>query len=70
MLIIDRFEGEIAVCEQDDRSRIEIPRSELPENACEGDVLVRENGWQIDHDATEARRNTNATRLRSLWKHR
>jgi len=39
MLIIDRFEGDFAVVETD-RGTIDIPRSDIPSNAKEGDVLV------------------------------
>ena len=40
MLIIDRFEEEIAVCE-DDGGMTEIPRELIDPAAREGDVLVK-----------------------------
>ena len=42
--IIDRFEGEYAVVEREDQGMLKIPRSELPHDAHEGDVLVRIDG--------------------------
>ena len=65
-MIIDRFEGALAVIETDG-GMIEINASELPENAREGDVLVLENGrYTVDHEATEQRRKNASDRLRRL----
>lgn len=69
MLIIDRFEGEFAVCEDDGRKMRTILRDLLPENACEGDVLVSENGkLRIDEAETKARREQAAALLKRLKK--
>ena len=38
-LIINRFEGDYAVCEAEERKMINIPRRKLPSEAKEGDVL-------------------------------
>lgn len=66
-MIIDRFEGELAVIETDG-GMIEINVSELPENAREGDVLVLENGrYAVDSEATEQRRKNASDRLRRLF---
>ena len=51
MLIIDRFEGEFAVIEADS-GMINIPRSEIPPSAKEGDVLR----FIIDSDETTSRK--------------
>ena len=54
---IDRFEGEIAVCEQDNGEILNIEKSRLPENAKEGDVLdIDDDMITIDHDETEQRK--------------
>lgn len=53
MLIIDRFEGEMAVIEYD-RGTFDIPRNLLPAEAKEGDVL--ELSISIDKKATEERK--------------
>ena len=55
MLIIDRFEGDLAVCETED-GLVRILRADLPTNAREGSVLVRmDNAWVLDLH-TEAQR--------------
>ncbi len=51
MLIIDRFEENIAVIETDE-STINIPIKYLPRNANEGDVIK----LVIDKDTTETRK--------------
>ena len=55
--IIDRFEGELAVCECDDRTMFTLPRAQLPAAAREGDCLAFADGaWQVDAQRTQARR--------------
>lgn len=39
MYIIDRFEGNFAIVETDDRQTFNLPRSLLPQGAKEGDVI-------------------------------
>ncbi|MDR3552467.1 MAG: DUF3006 domain-containing protein [Clostridia bacterium] len=57
MLIIDRFEGDYAVCEEDGAKMRNIPRSLLPPGAKEGDVLAPEGGrFRVDEQGTQARR--------------
>jgi hypothetical protein len=66
MLIIDRFEGDFAVVE-DGEQRAEIKRALLPPRAKEGDVLVLENEvYRVDAEATKARRAEVLERLRKL----
>lgn len=56
MTVIDRFENNTAVLETDGVIT-EIERSQLPENAREGDVLMQNDGiWTVDVSATEKRR--------------
>ena len=38
-VVIDRFEGDFAVCEKDDRTMFNISKDRLPNGAKEGDVL-------------------------------
>ena len=67
MLIIDRFEGKFAVIEDGD-SHFEIERSLLPDNACEGDILVKNNEhYQIDENAAEERRKKIIDLQKDLW---
>jgi hypothetical protein len=51
-LIIDRFEGDFAVVELEDRSTIDIPKKLIPKGAKEGDVL----SIQINTDETNKRK--------------
>jgi hypothetical protein len=40
--IIDRFEGNIAICETEDKSFVSIPKYKLPPNCVEGDCLTQD----------------------------
>lgn len=55
-LTIDRIEGQIAVCEDDEGKIVEIDLSSMPSNVTEGSVLAFDGvSYQID-DAEAARR--------------
>ena len=58
-LIIDRFEENYAVCEDDDGKFFAIEKEELPVEATEGDVLnIDDDGVIcINAEETENRRN-------------
>ena len=51
--IIDRFENDYALCEIEKGTVLNIPRTALPENAREGDVIT----VSIDSEETERRKN-------------
>jgi len=51
-VIIDRFEGDYAVCEKPDRTMVNIQKDRLPADVSEGDVLIIE-GENIEIDAGE-----------------
>jgi len=56
-LIVDRFEGDFAVCENENKEMINVCRSELPADVKEGDVLLKMNDkYVIDTAATEERK--------------
>ena len=57
-LIIDRFEGDFAVCEKEDRKMMNIKRDRLPPDAKEGDALIIE-GDIITIDITETIKRKN-----------
>jgi len=63
MLIIDRLEGDFAVVETDN-DMINIPRSELPDGAKEGDVLL----LTIRADETDARKKRIEKKMVKLFK--
>lgn len=56
MYIVDRFEGKIAVLEDDGGVMHNVPVEDLPNGVQQGDVLVQENGiLRIDREATRKR---------------
>ena len=67
MFIIDRFEGEYAILE-DNINHYEIKRSELPKDCHEGDVIISKDGlYVIDEEQTKLRREAIKKLQRSLW---
>lgn len=52
-LIIDRFEGDLAVCEREDCSMVAIEKSRLPKGMRPGNILKIENDGTIRLDAEE-----------------
>lgn len=55
--VIDRFEGNMAVCECEDKSTIDIKREILPKECKEGDCIVEEDGrYCIDKEETNRRK--------------
>ncbi|OUN17133.1 hypothetical protein B5G38_03070 [Gemmiger sp. An87] len=71
LCILDRWEGDTAVIEVSDEADLthwqRANRGELPAEAREGDVLTRSGqGWQVDREATAARREKMARRLARL----
>ncbi len=69
MIIVDRLEGALAVCEMDDNSMQNIALTELPAGVKEGDVLAVENGaYVIDAKQTKARSERIAQKMNRLFK--
>ena len=69
MLIVDRIEGETALCEQADRTMLSIPLAQLPEGVREGDCLIcRDGAYTIDTEEAARRRKQNSDRLLRLMK--
>lgn len=68
-IIIDRFEGDYAVCERDDKSLINIERHNLPPDAKEGDYLIEneDGSYYVDIEATENRKQQIRRKLDSLF---
>ena len=55
--IIDRFEGSLAVCEDEERIMADIPRELLPPEAKAGDVIEEIDGiYSLNLAATEERK--------------
>jgi hypothetical protein len=58
-VIIDRFEGDFAVCEKKDRTMLNVKRDKLPPEAKEGDILnINNDIITIDSTATNKRKKT------------
>ncbi|NNU77793.1 DUF3006 domain-containing protein [Clostridium estertheticum] len=67
-VIIDRFEGNYAVCEKKDRTMIDIKKSKIPSIAKEGDVLSIDNDVIIiDIEKTKKRLNEIEKLTKGLW---
>ncbi|APC40212.1 DUF3006 domain-containing protein [Clostridium estertheticum] len=67
-VIIDRFEGNYAVCEKEDRTMIDIKKSKIPSIAKEGDVLSIDNDVIIiDIEKTKKRLNEIQKLTKGLW---
>ncbi|WP_298836824.1 DUF3006 domain-containing protein [Clostridium sp.] len=67
-VIIDRFEGNYAVCEKEDRNMIDIKKSEIPRVAKEGDVLsINNDVIIIDIEKTEERKREIERLTKGLW---
>ncbi len=67
-LIIDRFEGDFAVCEDDSGNMLQLERSKLPTGAKEGSVLCVEGDIiSIDHGATAQRKEKIRKLMNRLW---
>jgi hypothetical protein len=66
MIIIDRFEGDFAVCESGDEI-INIPRALIQESTKEGDVLMQKGAiYFSDKAKTEKRRAEAVEKMRKL----
>lgn len=60
---IDRFEGEYAVVEAENKQMINMPKGLIPSGAQEGDVISIE----IDEEETAARRERIGMLMDELW---
>ena len=65
--IVDRIEGDLAVCERDDLEFFDIPLEKLPEGTKAGDCLVFDGEWRIDSDETERRKARIEKKMRDLF---
>lgn len=62
-IIIDRFEGNFAVVELENKDTVNVPKQILPDDAKEGTVVVIE----IDHRETETRKRRISEKMNGLW---
>ncbi len=67
-VIIDRFEGNYAVCEKEDQTMMDIEKNSIPKTAKEGDVLIiNDNNIIIDTVETEIRKKQIEEMTKDLW---
>lgn len=68
MLSVERFEGDIAVCIDDDGKSLDIERKKLPKSICEGDIIVKtaNGGFRVNKAETLRRKKQLAERLNRL----
>jgi len=67
-VIIDRFEGDYAVCEKENHEMIDIRKDSIPKEAKEGDVLnIDEDKITIDVFETEKRKKRIYKLAKDLW---
>lgn len=60
---IDRFEGDYAVVELEDRQMVDLPKALVPSDANEGDILE----ITVNRDETEKRRRRIEKLTEDLW---
>ena len=69
LYIIDRFEGDFAVLEEDDGTCTDVKKALLPQNAREGDVLFFDgSSYFIDEAGTASRKKTIEEKMRRIFK--
>lgn len=69
-LIVDRFEGVYAICEDEEKKFFAIELAELPKGVREGDVLeiCDDGSLNVNAEKTAARRKKILQKQNALWK--
>ncbi len=68
-MIIDRIEGDFAVCELENREMVNIEISKLPKGIYEGAVISEnENGYFIDKEKEEEIKKAIEQKMKRLFK--
>ena len=65
--IIDRFEGDIAVCEDEAQARIEIDRAKLPDKAREGSTISIDDSGAISLLDDKEREKRIGDKMKAAW---
>lgn len=66
--IIDRLEGDLALCEDELKKIITIPRSQLPDGLKEGDIVMEKEGvYTSDPEETARQRKEMRKKLMDLF---
>ncbi len=67
LCIIDRFEGDIAVCEDESRRRILINKKTLPAAAREGSVMAIKEDGRAELVTDDGRVCRIAKKMEKIW---
>ena len=67
-LIIDRFEGDYAVCEDENKNMVNVLKAKLPKDAEEGSVLETTDVLIIvDHKETDRIKKRIKEKMNGMW---
>ena len=67
-VIVDRFEGDFAVCEKEDRSMMDIEKKMMPITTKEGDVLnIINDRITLNLEETDKRKKEIEELTKDLW---
>ena len=67
--VLDRFEGEYAILEQEGDKDLVLLRNKLPSGAKEGDIIALiNNSYIIDVEATKEAKNRISEKMKKLFK--
>lgn len=68
-VIIDRFEGDYAVCEKEDQEMIDVKKKWIPLEAKPGDVLIMKKGQPIilGKEETDTRKQRIEKLTEDMW---
>lgn len=67
--VVDRIEKGIAVCEDENKNMVNIPKFKLPLGVKEGDIIIEHEGFlKIDNDGTLAERERIRSKMNKLFK--
>ncbi|MGI6402774.1 MAG: DUF3006 domain-containing protein [Oscillospiraceae bacterium] len=69
LLVVDRLEGEMALCLDEAKNQTILPLADLPPGVKEGDWLRQTpQGWMVDAQETQRRREKNRELFQRLLK--
>lgn len=67
-LIIDRIEGNVAVCEREDKTMTDIKLADMPEGVVEGDVISFDGSvYRLEKEETADRRHLIQEKMDNLF---
>ena len=69
-MIIDRIEGNIVICEDENRQTVELPLDVFVQPIQDGDIVIKneEDLYEVDKEETEKRKKNIEKRFNDLFK--